>query len=98
VDDLPSQRWLGCIVPKRHAKRSVTRNSLERQIRAAAERHEGELPCGLWLVRLKQPFAPAAFPSADSEALRAAAKAELERLFAPGATRRQAGAAAVSTR
>lgn len=82
VDELPGGHWLGCVVPKRHARRSVTRNVLKRQIRAAVSRHEAALPQGLWLVRLRQPFATAQFPSADSPALRAAARAELEQLLA----------------
>ena len=76
-----SRRWLGCIVPKRHAKRAVTRNLLKRQVRAAMERHAAGLAAGLWLVRLRVPFAPAAFPSAASSALRAAARAELDGLL-----------------
>ena len=81
VDESPSGHWLGCIVPKRLARRSVTRNVLKRQIRAAMARHEMRLPAGLWLVRLRSPFAPAQFPSADSAALRSAARDELERLM-----------------
>lgn len=82
VDESPHAHWLGCVVPKRHARRSVTRNTLKRQIRAAAARHEVRLPAGLWLVRLRSPFLLAQFPSADSPALRAAARAELDQLFA----------------
>jgi len=73
--------WLGQVIPKRHAPRSVTRNMLRRQVRAAMERQAAGLRPGLWLVRLRQPFAKAAYTSADSLALRAAASAELERLF-----------------
>jgi len=76
-----SGHWLGSVVPKRHARRSVTRSLLKRQIRAALCRHQGALPPGLWLVRLRAPWAPAAFPSAASEALRNAAKAELDQLL-----------------
>ncbi len=82
VDDTPAGRWLGCVVPKRHARRSVTRSTLKRQIRAAVQRHEQHLPPGLWVVRLRQPFAPLQYPSADSQALRAAARDELEQLLA----------------
>jgi ribonuclease P protein component len=82
VDESLGRRWLGCVVPKRHARRAVTRSVLKRQIRAAVERHEQGLEAGLWLVRLRNPFAPAQFPSADSEALRAAARGELDRLLA----------------
>lgn len=74
-------RWLGCVVPKRHARRAVTRNLVKRQIYAAAGRVDSSLPGGMWLVRLRQPFAVTAFPSAASHALREAARGELDRLF-----------------
>lgn len=70
------------MVPKRHARRAVTRSLLKRQMRSAAQRHESSLAPGLWLVRLRQGFPVAQFPSADSQALREAARAELDRLFA----------------
>jgi len=82
VDNLPDGHWLGSVIPKRHAARSVTRNMLRRQVRAAMERHVQGLRPGLWLVRLRQPFARKAFVSADSAALRSVASAELDRLFA----------------
>jgi ribonuclease P protein component len=85
VDDLRGGHWLGSVIPKRHARRSVTRTLLKRQIRAALARHVGGLPSGLWLVRLKAPFAAAAFPSAASQALRRAARSELDALFARAA-------------
>ena len=80
VDDKPPQGcWLGAIVPKRHAKRAVTRSLLKRQIRAAFD-GQPELPPGLWVVRLRAPFDRKQFPSASSDALRAAARAELGQL------------------
>lgn len=82
VDDLAGGHWLGSVVPKRHARRAVTRNLLKRQIRAAVARHAATLPAGLWLVRLKSPFAPQQFPSAASAALAGAARAELDALLA----------------
>ena len=81
VDDSPAGHWLGTVVPKRHARRSVTRNLLRRQIRGAMERHAASLPPGLWLVRLRTPFAKDQFPSAASDALRAVARSELEQLL-----------------
>ena len=81
VDKIPSGCWLGCVAPKRHARRAVTRNMLKRQMRAAAELVEATLPQGLWLVRLRQGYPVAQFPSADSAALRTAARDELDRLF-----------------
>jgi ribonuclease P protein component len=81
VDNSVSGFWLGQVVPKRHAARSVTRNMLRRQVRAAMERHVSRLRPGLWLVRLRQPFPKVAFVSADSTLLRRATSAELDRLF-----------------
>ena len=81
VDNSLPSHWLGSIVPKRHARRAVTRNLLRRQIRQALSSHLGQLPPGLWLVRLRSPFPREQFPSASSQALRAAAAEELERLF-----------------
>jgi ribonuclease P protein component len=75
------QRWLGLVVPKRHAKRAVTRSLIKRQIRSIAAGCAGRLPAGLWVVRLRAPFDPKQFPSAASEALRQAAHAELLALF-----------------
>jgi len=68
-------------VPKRHARRAVTRSLLKRQIRGALHRHAGTLPAGLWLVRLRAGFAVAEFASARSDALAAAAAAELDGLL-----------------
>ena len=79
VDGQPEASWLGAIVPKRHAKRAVTRSLLKRQIRAAFNDLPG-LPAGLWVVRLRSPFDRKLFPSASSEALLAAAHDELAAL------------------
>jgi ribonuclease P protein component len=81
VDDLSPQVWLGAVVPKRHARRAVTRSLLKRQIRAAMGRRP-EMPAGLWVVRLRAPFAASQFRSAASRALGAAARTELDVLLA----------------
>jgi ribonuclease P protein component len=84
VDDSPApaaHRGFGVVVPKRHARRSVTRSLLKRQIYAAADRHLEALASGLWIVRLRAPFDRAAYCSAASMALRRAARAELDSLF-----------------
>jgi ribonuclease P protein component len=73
--------WAGAVVPKRHARRSVTRSLLKRQIRSALARHAAALAPGLWVVRLRAPFDKAVYPSAASEPLKRAARAELETLF-----------------
>lgn len=90
VDDLPpssppSGHWLGCVVPKRHARRAVTRSLLKRQIRGAFHRHAATLAAGMWLVRLRSPFPVTEFVSARSAALAAAAHDELDRLLARAA-------------
>jgi len=81
VDDFPDQLWIGAVVPKRHARRAVTRSLLKRQIRSAVERHADALAGGLWVVRLRAPFDKSRFPSAASDALKRAARDELETLF-----------------
>ena len=81
VDDILSGHWIGCLVPKRHARRAVTRSLLKRQIRGVFDRHTGRLPAGQWLVRLRQPFDKRTFVSASSDALRCAARDELEGLL-----------------
>ena len=73
--------WLGAVVPKRHARRAVTRSLLKRQIRAAIVAHAGALAEGLWVVRLRAGFDRATFPSAASAALQRAARDELDRLL-----------------
>ncbi|MBX3599225.1 MAG: ribonuclease P protein component [Rubrivivax sp.] len=81
VDNEFSLLWVGAVVPKRHARRAVTRSLLKRQIRGAFERHAAALPGGLWLVRLRAPFAPRDYPSAASAALAGAARVELDQLL-----------------
>lgn len=82
VDDLlRTGLWLGAVVPKRHARRAVTRNLIKRQIRAAVARHVDELEAGLWVVRLRGPFDRGRFTSAASDLLKQAARAELEQML-----------------
>jgi len=75
------QRWLGLVVPKKHAKRAVTRALVKRQIRNVVAGCAAQLEPGLWVVRLRSPFDPKQYPSAASDALKAAARAELRALF-----------------
>ncbi len=81
VDDSSADLWIGCVVPKRHARRSVTRSLLKRQIRSALHRHAGRLGGGHWMVRLCAGFAAQEFVSAHSEALAQAARTELDGLL-----------------
>lgn len=77
--------WLGLVVPKRHARRAVTRTLLKRQIRQAVSDCAAQLEPGLWVVRQRAPFDPAQFRSAASEALKQAVRAELQALLARAA-------------
>ena len=91
MDELPLQWWFGTVVPKRHAKRAVTRTLLKRQIRCAMgtlPTREAALPFGLWAVRLKAPFDRKVYTSAASDALRQAAREELAELLQRAAPRR----------
>ena len=72
---------LGVLIPKRWAKRAVTRNLIRRQVRAVAAQHP-HLPQAQYVVRLKTAFDPRQFHSAHSEALRQAVRQELLALFA----------------
>ena len=86
----PAHSWVGAVVPKRHARRAVTRSLIKRQIYAAAERHRDRLAPGLWIVRLRSPFDRAEFASAGDAALRNSARAKGERsrtIHRPGAIR-----------
>jgi ribonuclease P protein component len=74
-------RWLGLVVPKRHARRAVTRTLVKRQIRNVAAACAPQLEPGLWVVRQRSPFDPKQFPSAASDALKEAARSELRALF-----------------
>ncbi|UBQ05560.1 ribonuclease P protein component [Tepidimonas taiwanensis] len=82
--------WLGAVLPKRWARRAVTRSTLKRQIYAVEREHP--LPPGAWVVRLKRAFAPSEFPSATSVALRRAVRAELQQLLGPRLRQRLAAA------
>jgi ribonuclease P protein component len=74
--------WIGAMVPKRWARRAVTRNAIRRQIYAVTGSLQPPLPAAVHLVRLRAAFAPAQFPSASSAALKQAVRAELLDLFA----------------
>ena len=82
----PEGCWLGAVVPKRHARRAVTRTLLKRQIRSVAVAQPG-LAHGLWVVRLRSPFDRVAFSSAASDALRDCASQELAGVLADAARR-----------
>ncbi len=94
VDNFGGGQWLGCVVPKRHARRSVTRSLIKRQMRSAFERHARLLPAGLWLLRLSQGFKVSDFVSARSAALALSVRTELEALLLNQQPRQTRSAAA----
>jgi ribonuclease P protein component len=73
--------WLGVLIPKRWARRAVTRNTLRRQIYAVAA-ESAPLQSGAMVLRLHSAFDTKTFRSATSAALKQAARAELQTLFA----------------
>lgn len=73
--------WLGAMVPKRWAKRAVTRNAIKRQIYHVSAEFESVLSERAHLVRLRAGFDRSQFVSATSDALKAAVRAELQQLF-----------------
>jgi ribonuclease P protein component len=78
---------IGAVIPKRWAKRAVTRNAIRRQIYQAWSQWLGCLPAGVHVVRLKTGFDAKLFHSATSPAFKAAVRAELNQLFQPQASR-----------
>jgi len=79
--------WLGAMVPKRWARRAVTRNAIKRQIYAVGAAHEGQLAQAAHVVRLRCPFDRKQYVSATSDALKQAVRAELLQLFGHTARR-----------
>ena len=80
--------WMGAMVPKRWAKRAVTRNAIKRQIYNVGAHFELHLDSAAHVVRLRAGFDRKQFVSASSDALKAAVRAELFSLFeraCPGA-------------
>lgn len=77
--------WLGAMVPKRWARRAVTRNAIKRQIYAVGAAYEALLaqaaPAAAHVVRLRSTFDRKAFISATSDPLRLAVRTELQQLF-----------------
>ena len=77
-----SAAWVGVVLPKRWARRAVTRNAIRRQIHELSRLHVDALPQAAWVVRLRSEFSRKQFVSATSEPLKRAVRAELEQLLA----------------
>ena len=83
---------LGVVVPKRWAKRAVTRNTIKRQVFSVSQDFEPDLPVAAYVVRLRSGFDRGRFPSATSEPLKAALRLELQQLFQDALARLTAAA------
>ena len=74
--------WMGAMVPKRWAKRAVTRNAIKRQIYQVSMECAPHLLQAAHVVRLRAGFDRQQFVSASSVLLKSAVRAELLQLFA----------------
>ena len=88
---LQDQPWIGAVVPKRWAKRAVTRNGIQRQLYNVSAAFEARPPAAAHVVRLRGEFARADCPSAWSDALKVTVRSELRQLFARAVIPAQAG-------
>ena len=77
--------WLGAMVPKRWARRAVTRNAIKRQIYSVSADFQHLYQQAAFVVRLRRDFSRMEFASATSVQLRAAVRSELQSLFQAGA-------------
>jgi ribonuclease P protein component len=78
------ENWLGALVPKRWAKRAVTRNAIKRQVYTVALDFSGQFPNAVLVVRLRREFARSTFTSASSKLLKLAIRDEIQMLFESG--------------
>lgn len=77
--------WLGAMVPKRWAKRAVTRNAIKRQIYTVSADFSPRVSDTGWVVRLRRDFSRKEFVSASSEALKQLVRSEVQALLQAGA-------------
>ncbi len=75
------------MVPKRWAKRAVTRNVIKRQVYAITHERRSEFAQTAHLIRLRSGFDKAVFVSGSSLALKQAVRAELNQLLDSGLPR-----------
>ena len=73
--------WVGAMVPKRWARRAVTRNAIKRQVYAVSQTSSALLVQAAHVVRLRSGFDRSRFHSASSDVLKQAVRAELLNLF-----------------
>ena len=83
ADQALSRCAIGVVLPKRWARRAVTRNTIKRQVYAVSTSCAHSLMQGHYVVRLKTEFSRTTFVSATSDALKRAVRAELQALLTP---------------
>jgi len=76
-----AELWLGAMVPKRWAKRSVTRHAIKRQIYDVLDARLEPDEHAAYLVRLRSGFSRQQFLSSTSELLKQAVRFELNSLM-----------------
>lgn len=79
--------WIGAMVPKRWAKRAVTRNAIKRQIYTVSADFSPQQLTAAYVVRLRRDFTRKTYVSASSEQLKLAIRKELVMLMSDGARR-----------
>jgi len=79
--------WIGTVLPKRWARRAVTRNAIRRQVYEATRAVAAGLPQEALVVRLRSEFSRKQFVSATSDALQRAVRTELGQLLSRVAIR-----------
>ena len=63
------QAWIGALIPKRWAKRAVTRNAIKRQSYTVSQHFEEQLPAAMALIRRGEPALDAVIETYYREAL-----------------------------
>ena len=76
--------WIGAMVPKRWAKRAVTRNAIKRQIYILSADLLYQYPQAAFLVRMRKEFSRKKFVSATSVQLMDEVRAEVMVLMQAG--------------
>ena len=82
VQGLAIEPAVGVVLPKRWAKRAVTRNGMRRQVYAQFGLLAAQLPNAAFVVRLKRSFSREQFVSAWSKPLADCVRAELAHMTA----------------
>lgn len=77
--------WIGAMVPKRWAKRAVTRNAIKRQIYTVSADFSPQQQHAAFVVRLRRDFSRKVYLSASSDLLKQNVRIELVALMQEGA-------------